>query len=176
LSRVAPGTAIVIQLADGRRLERYMVGTTADSLSTVNLSGIASRDRRAEILQLVCESPHRYMGAVSAEENGAQVPIAQRFDRATILMVSRPKSVVVRPPAPLSWMLHYAGPCPNCDSAQTAVTGETVLPSPLPRKAETDPLLGEVLYRAPAASVPQALDDLTWEQLRLVLPASLRGK
>jgi hypothetical protein len=176
LSRVKPGTVIVVQLNDGRRLERCMVGTTDDALDTVDLSLVSSRERREQVLALIRQSPQRDVGSVAVETDGTRVPIAQRFDRTTIVMVSRPKSVVFNPPAPLSWMLHYAGPCPNCDTAQTALAGETPLPSPLPRKAETDPLGGEVLYRAPASVATKPLDDVTWEQLRLILPASLRGK
>jgi hypothetical protein len=176
LSRIEPGTAIVVQLTDGRRLERYLVGTTADALDTVDLSSVASRDRRAQILDLVRESPERYAGPVFVEQDGTRIPITQRIDRTMIVMVSRPKPMVFALRTPVDWLLHYAGPCPNCDTAQTALTGSTPLPSPLPRKAEIDPLLGEVLYRAPAASAAKALDDLTWEQLRLILPASLRGR
>ncbi len=168
LSRVQPGTAIVVLLTDGRRLERHMVGTDDEALDTVNLSGIASRDRREQVLRLVRESPERCVGA--------HVPIAERVDRAVIIMVARPRSVVFKPPAALGWLLHYAGPCPNCDVAQTAFSGKTPLPSPLPGKADTDPLVGEVLYRAPLPAATKPLDDVTWEQLRLLLPASLRGQ
>jgi hypothetical protein len=152
LSRVEPGTTIVVQLTDGRRLERHMVGATADALDTVDVSSVASRDRRA------------------------QIPITQRIDRAMIVTVSRPKSVVFVLPTPVDWLLHYAGPCPNCDTAQTALTGQTPLPSPLPRKADVDPLVGKVIYRAPAAAFPNPLDSLTWTQLQPLLPVSLRGK
>ena len=110
------------------------------------------------------------------EQDGTRIPIAQQFDRATIVMVARPRSVAFKLPAPLNWMLQYAGPCPNCDVTQTALAGETPLPSPLPRKADTDPRVGEVLYRAPVSAITKPLDDVTWERLRLLLPASLRGK
>jgi hypothetical protein len=176
LSRVEPGTAIVVHLTDGRRLERFMVETTADSLNTLDLSLVSSRDRRAQVLDLVREFPQRYSGPVFVEQDGTRVPIAQRIDRSTIVMVSRPKSVVFALRTPVDWLLHYAGPCPNCDTAQTALTGQTPLPSPLPRKADSDPRLGEVLYRAPVPAVTNALDDVTWEQFRLLLPLSLRGK
>jgi hypothetical protein len=176
LSRVKPGTAIVVHLTDGRRLERFMVDTTADALNTVDLSLVSSRDRRAQILDLVRKFPQRYAGPVFVEQDGTRIQIAQRIDRDMIVMVSRPKSVVFKLPTPVDWLLHYAGPCPNCDTAQTAFTGQTPLPSPLPRKADVDPLFGEVLYRAPLPAVTNALDDVTWEQLRLLLPLSLRGK
>jgi hypothetical protein len=176
LSRVEPGTAIVVHLNDGRRLDRFMVDTTDDALNTVDLSLVSSRDRRAQILGLVREFPQRYGGPVLVEQDGTRIPITERFDRAMIVMVSRPKSVVFVLRTPVDWLLHYAGPCPNCDTAQTALTGQTPLPSPLPRKADSDPRLGEVLYRAPVPAATNALDDVTWEQLRLLLPLSLRGK
>ena len=44
------------------------------------------------------------------------------------------------------------------------------------KPAGADPLVGEVLYRAPVPLGTRLLDDVTWEQLRLLLPASLRGK
>ena len=176
LSRVEPGTAIVVRLTDGRRLDRYMVGTTADALNTVDLSLVSSRERRARILALVRESPGRYAGPVFVVEHGTQIPITQPIDRAMIVMVSRPKSLVFTLRTPVDWMLHYAGPCPNCDTAQTILNGQTPLPSPLLRKAGADPLVGEVLYRAPVPLGTRLLDDVTWEQLRLLLPVSLRGK
>jgi hypothetical protein len=176
LSRVEPGTAVVVYLTDGRRLERFMVDATAEVLNTVDLSLVSSRDRRTQVLDLVRDSPQRYVGPVFVEQDGTRIPITQRIDRAIIVIVSRPKPAAFKPPAPLLWMVHYAGPCPNCDTAQTAFSGETPLPSPLPRKAESDPLIGDVLYRAPAAVFPNPLDELMWEQLRLFLPASLRGK
>ena len=176
LSRIEPGTAIVVQLTDGRRLERYLVGTTADALDTVDLSSVASRDRRAQILDLVRESPERYAGPVFVEQDGTRLQVTQRIDRTVIVLVSRPKSVVFALPTPIDWLLHYAGPCPNCDTAQTALTGSTPLPSPLPRRAETDPLMGEVLYRAQASVASNPLDSAQWEQMRLMLPASFRGK
>jgi hypothetical protein len=176
LSRVEPGTTIVVQLTDGRRLERHMVGATADALDTVDVSSVASRDRRAQILDLVRKSPERYTGPVFVDQNGTRIPITQRIDRAMIVTVSRPKSVVFVLPTPVDWLLHYAGPCPNCDTAQTALTGQTPLPSPLPRKADVDPLVGKVIYRAPAAAFPNPLDSLTWTQLQPLLPVSLRGK
>ncbi len=176
LSRVEPGTAIVVLLTDGRRLERFMVGTTDDALGTVDLSQVSSPDRRGQILDLVREFPGRYAGPVLVDQNGTRIQITQRVDRTVIVMVSKPKSVVFALRTPVDWLLHYAGPCPNCDTTQTAFTGQTPLPSPLPRKAELDPRLGEVLYRAPVPAATKALDDVTWEQLRLLLPLSLRGK
>jgi len=176
LSRVEPGTAIVVHLTDGRRLERLMVDTTADALNTVDLTLVAPGDRRAQILDLVRKYPQRYAVPVLVEQDGTRIQITQRIDRATIVIVSRPRSTVFKLRAPVEWLLHYAGPCPNCDTTQTALTGQTPLPSPLPGKPPTDPYLGEVLYRAPAPVAANPLDDLTWEQLRLVLPASLRGK
>jgi hypothetical protein len=176
LSRVEPGTAIVLILTDGRRLEHFMVGTTADALNTVDLTLVAPRDRRKQILDLVRKFPQRYATPVLVEQDGGRILITQSFDRATIATVSKPKSFAFKLPTPVDWLLHYAGPCPNCDTTQTAFSGQTPLPSPLPGKADTDPYLGEVLYRAPAPVAANPLDDLTWEQLRLVLPASLRGK
>lgn len=176
LSRVEPGTAIVLILTDGRRLERFMVGTTADALNTVDLTLVAPGDRRKQILDLVRRFPQRYATPVLVEQDGARMLITQSFDRTVIATVSKPKSFVFKLPTPVDWLLHYAGPCPNCDTTQTAFSGQTPLPSPLPGKADTDPYLGEVLYRAPAPVAANPLDDLTWEQLRLVLPASLRGK
>jgi hypothetical protein len=176
LSGIKPGTAIVVLLSDGRHLERFLVSATADALNTVDLSLVSSRNRRGQILDLVREYPERYEKPVFVEQDGTLLPITQRIDRSSIVLVSRPKSMVFVLRTPVDWMLHYSGPCPNCDTAQTALTGRTPLPSPLPRKAEIDPLLGEVLYRAPAAAAAKALDDLTWEQLRLILPASLRGR
>jgi len=176
LSDVKPGTAIVVLLTDGQRLERFMVGATDDALDTVDLSQVSSRERRTQILGLVREFPGRYAGPVLVDQNGTRILITQRIDRTMIAMVSKPKSVVFALRTPVDWLLHYAGPCPNCDTTQTAFTGQTPLPSPLLRKADTDPLMGEVLYRAPALAVTNALDDVTWEQLRLFLPLSLRGK
>ena len=176
LSRVEPGTAIVVILTDGRRLERFMVGTTADALNTVDLTLISPGDRRSQILDLVRKSPQRYATPVLVEQDGARILITQGLDRATIATVSKPKSVVFKLRTPVEWLLHYAGPCPNCDTTQTALTGQTPLPSPLPGKADTDPYLGEVLYRAPVPAAANALDNVTWEQLRLFLPTSFRGK
>ena len=176
LSGVKPGTAIVVLLSDGRRLNRYMVGTTAVALNTVDLSLVSSRDRRGQILDLVRGYPERYAKPVFVEQDGTRLQVTQRIDRTVIVLVSRPKSVVFALPTPIDWLLHYAGPCPNCDTAQTALTGSTPLPSPLPRRAETDPLMGEVLYRAQASVASNPLDSAQWEQLRLMLPASFRGK
>ena len=161
LSRVEPGTAIVVHLTDGRRLERLMVDTTADALNTVDLTLVSSGDRRAQIPGLVREFPQRYAVPVLLEQEGTRIQITQRIDRAMIVMVSRPKSVVFKLRTPVDWLLHYAGPCPNCDTAQTALTGQTPLPSPLPGKADTDPYVGEVLYRAPVPVAANPLDDLT---------------
>ena len=155
LSRVEPGTAIVVHLTDGRRLERVMVDATADALNTVDLSLVSSRDRRAQILDLVREFPQRYAGPAFVEQDGTRIPITQRIDRAMIVMVSRPKSVVFALRTPVDWLLHYAGPCPNCDTAQTALTGQTPLPSPLPRKAESDPRLGRGALPGASARGPQ---------------------
>ncbi len=176
LARVEPGTAIVVILTDGRRLDRFMVGTTADALNTVDLTLVAPGDRRKQILGLVREFPGRYMGPVLVDQNGTRIQITQRVDRATIATVSKPTSVVFKLRTPVDWLLHYAGPCPNCDTTQTAFSGQTPLPSPLPGKADTDPYLGEVLYRAPLLAATNALDNVTWDQLRLFLPASFRGK
>ena len=137
-----PGTAIVVLLTDGQRLERFMVGTTADALDTVDLSLVSSRDRREQILDLVREFPRRYAGPVFVDQNGTRIQITQRVDRAVIVMVSRPKSVVFELRTPVDWLLHYAGPCPNCDTAQTAFTGQTPLPSPLPRQGRHRPATG----------------------------------
>jgi hypothetical protein len=176
LSHVEPGTAVVVLLDDGRRLDRYLVGTTANGLDVLDLSLVASNDRRGEILALVRSSPGRCVGTVEVASGGALVQIAQRLDRAAILTVARPKPVVFRLPAPLDWMLHYAGPCPNCDTAQTALGGSTPLPSPLPGKAGADPLTGEVLYRAPSQVTPNPLDTVSWSRLKPLLPASLQGR
>lgn len=176
LSRVEPGTAIVLILTDGRRLERFMVGTTADALNTVDLTLVAPGDRRKQILDLVRKFPQRYATPMLVEQDGGRILITQSFDRATIATVSKPKSFVFKLPTPVDWLLHYAGPCPNCDTTQTAFSGQTPLPSPLPGKADTDPYLGEVLYRAPGLAATNALDNVTWEQFRLFLPLSLRGK
>ncbi len=73
LSRVEPGTAIVVHLTDGRRLDRVMVDTTADALNTVDLSLVSSRDRRAEILRLVRKSPQRYAGPVLVAQDGTRI-------------------------------------------------------------------------------------------------------
>jgi len=176
LARVEPGTAIVLILTDGRRLERFMVGTTADALNTVDLTLVAPGDRRKQILDLVRKFPQRYATPVLVEQDGGRILITQSFDRATIATVSKPKSFMFKLPTPVEWLLHYAGPCPNCDTTQTAFNGQTPLPSPLPGKADTDPYLGEVLYRAPVLAATNALDNMTWEQLQLFLPASFRGK
>ena len=176
LSRVESGTAIVVHLSDGRRLERVMVDTTADELNTVDLSLVASRERRAQILDLVRNSPQRYAVPALVEEDGTRIQITQRIERTMIAMVSKPKSVVFALRTPVDWLLHYAGPCPNCDTAQTAFNGQTPLPSPLPRKEDTDSQWGQVLYRAPAAALPDPLDNLTWPQIQALLPMSLRGK
>ncbi len=176
LARVEPGTAIVVILTEGQRLERFMVGTTADALNTVDLTLVAPGDRRKQILDLVRKFPQRYATPVLVEQDGARMLITQSFDRATIATVSKPKSIVFKLPTPVEWLLHYSGPCPHCATAQTAFSRQTPLPSPLPGKADTDPYLGDVLYRAPVLAAANALDDLTWEQLRLFLPASFRGK
>ena len=176
LARVEPGTAIVLILTDGRRLERFMVGTTADALNTVDLTLVAPGDRRKQILDLVRKFPQRYATPVLVEQDGGRILITQSFDRATIATVSKPKSFVFKLRTPVDWLLHSSGPCPNCDTTQAAFNGQTPLPSPLPGKADTDPYLGEVLYRAPVLAATNALDNMTWEQFRLFLPASFRGK
>jgi hypothetical protein len=104
------------------------------------------------------------------------VPVVQRFDRASIVTVAKPRPLVFTLPPPLQWMLAHSGPCPNCDAAQTALDGETPIPSPLPRRAAADPLMGEALYRAPTALDLNPLDAVSWGQLKPLLPASLRGK
>jgi hypothetical protein len=175
-SGVPPGTSVVVLLNDGRRLERYMVGTTGDSLIAIDLSEVNSRDRRELVLSLVRESPQRYLSATYVEVDGNRVPVVQRFDRASIVTVARPRPVVFTLSAPLRCMLSYSGPCPNCDAAQTALNGETPIPSPLHGRTAADPLMGEVLYRAPTALAPNPLDTVPWGQLRPLLPASLRGK
>jgi hypothetical protein len=90
LSSVAPGTAVVVLTNDGQRRERYIVGTTDDSLLTVDLSSIASRSRREEILALVRKSPPQYVSTTYVEADGRRVPVVQRFDRAAIVMVAKP--------------------------------------------------------------------------------------
>jgi hypothetical protein len=177
LGAVAPGAAVVVLLDDGRRLERHIVGTTADTLITVDLSRIALRDRREQVLALIHDRPQQYFTRAFVEANGVLIPIVQRFDRTSIVAVARPRPLVFSPPAPLAWMLSnsvYSGPCPNCDAAQTAL-GPTPLPSPLPRRAASDSLVGEMLYAAPAATAINPLDAVSWQQLKPLLPASLRG-
>lgn len=176
LSGVSPGTAVVVWLDDGRRLERHMVGTTGDSLITVDLSLIASRDRRDEILALVRESPRQFLSTTYVEAGGSRVSVVQRFDRDSIVIVAKPRPLIFTLSPPLRWMLAYSGPCPNCDTAQTVPNGTTPLPSPFPRREAADPLMGKVLYRTPAALGPNSLDDVPWSRLRPLLPASLRGK
>jgi hypothetical protein len=175
LSGVAPGTAVIVLLDDGRRLERLIVGTTADTLITVDLSRIASRDRRGQVLALIHDRPQQYFTRAFVEGNGVLIPVVQRFDRNAIALVARPKPLVFTPPAPLAWMLSSSGPCPNCDAAQTAL-GPTPLPSPLPRRVAPGPLMGKILYAAPAATSLNPLDAVPWPQLQPLLPASLRGK
>lgn len=175
LSAVAPSTAVVVVLTDGRRLERRVVGTTAEALITVDLSAIASRDLRERVLALMRDSPQQYSGAVFVEDDGKRIPIVQRFDRASIVVVARPKPLVFRPSAPLSWLLSYSAPCPNCDAVQTAF-GATPLPSPLARQASLAPLIGEVLYAAPSVAALDMLGPMTWRQMKDMLPTSLRGK
>jgi hypothetical protein len=103
--------------------------------------------------------------------------VVQRFDRSSIVTVAKPRPVVFTLSPPLRWLLAYSGPCANCDTAQTALAGgSTPLPSPLPRRPEPAPLWGEVLYQSPTALAPNPLDDTSWQQLKPLLPASLRGK
>lgn len=176
LSRVGPGTAIVVSLTDGRHLERHMVATTGETLITLDLSSIASRDGRNQVLSLLRQTPQRYLADGYVEDGGKRFLVVQRFDRASILAVARPRPLVLTMPAPLRWMLSYAGPCPNCDPAQTAFGGRTPLPSPLPRRMRAGPLMGEAIYLAPTSTTPNPLDLLSWERTRLLLPASLQGK
>jgi hypothetical protein len=178
LSGVAPGTPIVVVLNDGRRLDRHVVGTTADALVTLDLTLIASRDRCEQILALARQAPQRYFAAAFVDVDGTRVPIVQRFARAAIASVARPRPPAFALPAPLGWMLSsHAGPCPNCDTAQTALNGGTTpLPSPLPRRPEGDPTLGEILYTAPDVGTPNPVDELGWRQVRSMLPASLQGR
>ena len=175
LSAVPPSTSVVVVLTDGRRLERHVVGTTAEALITVDLSAVASRDLRKQVLVLMRDSPQQYFGAAFVEDDGKRIPIVQRFDRASIVVVARPKPLVFRPSAPLSWLLSYSAPCPNCDAAQTAF-GTTPLPSPLARQASPAPLIGEVLYAAPSVAALDMLGPMTWRQVKDMLPTSLRGK
>lgn len=175
LSGVPPSTSVVVVLTDGRRLERHVVGTTAEALITVDVSAIASRARREQILALLRDSPQQYSGTAFVEDDGRRIPIVQRFDRASIVVVARPKPLVFKPSAPLSWLLSYSAPCPNCDVAQTAF-GTTPLPSPLARHASPASLFGEVLYAAPSLASLDTLGPMTWGQVKDMLPISLRGR
>jgi hypothetical protein len=175
LSALAPGTAIIVELNDGRRLERYLAGTTADELVVLDLSAVASSDRRQKVLDLLRKSPQDYLTSVYVEESGQQIPVVQRFDRGAIRLVAKVK------PLPFtlnktvtSLLLNWSGPCPNCDASQTwAGRKDTVVPSPRPARHAGPLPEGEMVYLAPPAG-PNPLDDMAWEQWRMLLPAGLR--
>ncbi len=175
LSAVPPGTAVVVSLADGRRLERNFAVTTSDELVTLDLTAVSSSNRRNEVLNLLRAAPEKTLGAmIYVEESGRRIAVVQRFERAEIVAVERPRPSVFEVPKVVSWVLNTTGPCPNCDANQTwAGRKETPLPSPLPARHAQEGTAGGVLYLAPTAA-PNPLDQMTWEQVRLLIPAGLR--
>jgi hypothetical protein len=175
LSAVAPGTAVVIELNDGRRLERYVVGTAAGDLVVLDLSTVSS-DARQGMLRVLRESPQEYFKPVYVSDGeSGRAPVGQRFDRETILSVRRPRPLAFEPPKALGWLLNVGGPCPNCDATQTWVGHKpTSLPSPLPA-GRSDRQGGDLIYLAPVAG-RNALDDVTWVQVKWLLPAGLRAR
>jgi hypothetical protein len=79
-------------------------------------------------------------------------------------------------PTVVSWLLNSAGPCPNCDAVQTWVGRKpTPLFSPLPAGKHGDARAGHLVSPAPATA-PNPLDQVAWEQWRVLLPAGLRTK
>jgi hypothetical protein len=171
LSALSPGTAILVTLDDGRRLERYFALATADQLVTLNLSDVSSRARRDEVLKLLRAAPQRTAGAmIYAEDRGRDIPIVQRFQRTAVVSVELPRPFAFEVPGPLGWLLNVGGPCPDCDAAQTWVGRK---PTPLPSPATAG--RSAVVYLAPSAA-PNPLDAVAWDQLRMLLPAGLRTK
>lgn len=82
----------------------------------------------------------------------------------------------VKLPTVVKWMLQGSQPCPNCDAVQTWVGRKpTPLPSPLPPGGKQDARTTERADPTSAAA-PNPLDQVTWEQWRVLLPAGLRGK
>jgi len=79
-------------------------------------------------------------------------------------------------PKVVSWMLNTGGPCPNCDAAQTWVGRKpTPLPSPLPPQRKLGPVPTAPITPEPSPSL-NPLDEMTWSELRLLLPPGLRAK
>jgi hypothetical protein len=162
LATVSPGTAIVVTLSDGRRLQRYIVSADSNALVVADLSRLRSNDRRNALVELLRNEPTKFVASTSVEEGERRLEIVERFERQSILMVARPRPYRFEPGV-LGWFLARSGPCPNCDAAQT-MFGSTVLPSPLKRTAAPG-TTGEVLYAAlmlPASDLP---DVLTWPRL-----------
>jgi hypothetical protein len=174
LSALAPATPIVVVLNDGRRLERYHGGTTADELIVIDLSDVSS-ERREEVLARLRKSPQTTVASLDAEQSGQGAPVAQRFDRSAVHLVALPKPLAFRKMnRTLGALLTRSLPCPNCDAVQTWVgRKDTVLPSPLPARQSDDSPTGDVIYLAPAAA-ENPLDEVAWGQLRLLLPAGFR--
>jgi hypothetical protein len=86
----------------------------------------------------------------------------------------RPRPLAVKLPTVVNWLLNSAGPCPNCDAAQTWVGRKpTPLFSPLPARRASTPYPGSSVAPEPAAP-PNPLDQLAWERVHVLLPAGLR--
>jgi hypothetical protein len=183
LTTVPAGTAVVVMLADGRSLQRLIVNAGPDVLVVADVARVHSSADREALLNLLRNDPIRFAVSASVVEAGRSIAVVERFDRRSILCVARPSSHGWDPGL-LGWFLAGAGPCPNCDAAQTLrrvgpatgtsdhipgpFNGRTVLPSPLPA---THPATGEVLYAAQLLDPAALPATLTWPRLHEWLAA-----
>ncbi len=160
LMAVSPGDPVVVTLADGRRMERRLVGADWDALVVADLNRVAAGNRRRKMLELLRTDPATFAASANIDQDGRRIGVVQRLDRASIATVTRPRPYRFQPGV-LGWFLAFSGPCPNCDAAQT-LSGETVFPSPLAARPDA----GELLYAATNLPDVGAPSDLTWAGLR----------
>jgi hypothetical protein len=160
LMTVSPGDPVVVTLADGRRVERRVVGADWSELVVADLNRVAAGDRRRKMLDLLRTDPVRFAASANIDQEGRRVGVVERLDRASIITVTRPRPCRFQPGV-LGWLLAFSGPCPNCDASQT-LFGDTVFPSPLGARPDA----GELLYAATPLSDGAVPTDLTWAALR----------
>lgn len=204
LSRIAPGTEIVVGLRDGRTLTRRIVRAEADALVVVNVGFTASKELRRQVLDLLSTHPdvftgppHQRLDDVRVENGVVSQPgrpavrlalFVQRVERGHIRLVAhhRRRGSLLGDVLVFSAALAGIGMGPgSAEQPDFTCPGDCIgRPTPrysgaIPSSADVMAAFGvsgmEVLYVAPATVFDPA-DDVDWQAIRLALPASLRGK